>query len=396
MKKIVIFLFVFATLTTLYSQNPEWVNFVSKYAEGVADDGENIWIAGAGLVKINKTTNELTTFNHINTGLLTNYTTCIKASKLNKNELWIGTRTQGLAKYDGENWIYFSEKNGNFPTDFVNSIETDSSGRVYAGTIFEGLGILENGFWFFYNENNLGFQIGSIEEIVFRNGVVWLCDLNDIYKIENDIWTRYNLEDYDVPNCGITAMDVDHYGNVWFGDGCGNLNKFDGKTWTNLTEFEELVPQNSAMDIFCKDDSVFIGTEKGLILYNGTDFTVFNKENTIMKQEYIASVLVDENNIKWLTSIDSGVYKYDNNTWYEFPKYNSDLPYLDVYDIRIDEFNNKWMLTVDELTKFDGHLWEYYKYNENNPNFYGTEFNAFSIDSKGNIWAIGMMGIYKY
>jgi len=319
----------------------------------------------------------------------------VSPSKINPNIVWIGSRTQGLIKYDGNNWEHFSEKNGKFPTDFILSIETDSSGNVYVGTVWEGVGIYNGNNWKFFNDDNLSFQVGSIQKIVYKDGILWAVDSQRIIKYDGNEWFEYLLEDYGL-GCLISTFDCDRYGNIWFGDACRNLFQFDGTNFTEHTAFEECVPNGSARYIHCSDDTVYIGTGEGLVIYDRSNFLLYNSENTPLKQNWVNAVLVDESNVKWIATADSGIYKYDNKNWKEFSSYNSGFPYLIAYKIKIDKNGNKWMSTAAGLIIYSGLDWNCYQFDEpGNYNIYG-EIYDFDIDRNSDIWAFAVSSIYKY
>jgi len=84
----------------VFSQNPDWINYTNgQGVYALSDNGNELWIGAGqgGLVKLDKTTEEMTFYNSANSGLPHNdvYSLAIDGSNI-----WIGTWGE-LAKFDG-------------------------------------------------------------------------------------------------------------------------------------------------------------------------------------------------------------------------------------------------------------------------------------------------------
>ena len=80
----------------LIAQNPEWVQFTNgDNVQVLADDGHNLWIGGyAGLVKLDRASEDLTFYNNANSGLPNNSVSAI-APDANGN-VWIGVSREAM------------------------------------------------------------------------------------------------------------------------------------------------------------------------------------------------------------------------------------------------------------------------------------------------------------
>lgn len=104
MKKIILhnilFLCFVSSISSVYSQNPEWMQYTCcERVTVLVEEGNYIW-AGTftGLYKIDKTTEESICYNNANSELPGND---IAAIAIDSNGIkWIGTKG-GLAKFDG-------------------------------------------------------------------------------------------------------------------------------------------------------------------------------------------------------------------------------------------------------------------------------------------------------
>ena len=82
---------------------------------------------------------------------------------------------------------------------------------------------------------------------------------------------KINLQKYSVKEgliqSTVKRIEPDGYGNLWLATNNG-LSKFNGKRFDNFTTTNGL-PSNEITDLLFTNDLLFIGTKKGLCLYNG-------------------------------------------------------------------------------------------------------------------------------
>ncbi len=89
----------------LFAQNPEWMVYTNgALVRAMAESGPFVW-AGTqgGLVRIEKNTGIRTFYHKGNSGLVDHDIQCLAADR--NGNLWIGSTTGGLLKYDGITWV---------------------------------------------------------------------------------------------------------------------------------------------------------------------------------------------------------------------------------------------------------------------------------------------------
>ena len=104
MKKYILFSLICAVAcwSNSFAQYPDWINYTNgQGVYALSDNGNELWIGTGqgGLVKLDKTTEEMTFYNSANSGLPHND---VSALAIDGSNIWIGTWGE-LAKFDGTN-----------------------------------------------------------------------------------------------------------------------------------------------------------------------------------------------------------------------------------------------------------------------------------------------------
>jgi ligand-binding sensor domain-containing protein len=149
--------------------------------QSVVDIAENsngtIWTAlKGGVAKLSGTTWQL--YTNSNSGLKDNSPLCIEIDNL--NNVWIGSRHNGISIFDNSNWTYIPTSTMNIPgiESGANSICFAEDGTVWIGTItlsildFGKLVYRKNNVWYSYNKKENENELGSnlVRKIVSHKG----------------------------------------------------------------------------------------------------------------------------------------------------------------------------------------------------------------------------------
>jgi len=236
MKKLILIssiLFLFPV--ALLAQYPDWIQLSNGNNVQALADGENhLWIGTfVGLMKLNKTTGNMTFYNTANSKLPHNWVRALATDK--KGNAWIGTGN-GLVKLDGSNWEVFqySWSGQGLPGMYVQALAFDPAGNLWIGSY--GLAKFDGTNWTVYQTDNSDIPSDYPDVLAIEaNGTVWIADTQSgsgLTKFDGTTWTVYNETNSDLPTNSIEAIAIDHSGNIWAGtDGYG-LVKFDGTNWT--------------------------------------------------------------------------------------------------------------------------------------------------------------------
>ena len=283
--------------------------------------------------------------------------------------MWFGTRTGGLNKYNGYEFIVFKndQKDVNsLANNEVVSLFEDHQGRIWIGTRNGGLNYYvpeqdvffrlflpgfenqtytttaifqcnDNNIWigtskglYSYNYENSTLDLildsditGSISAISVlsnRNVVVASTEKLLVYNVDTEYLSQYefdnNLVDH-APGDKKTPLMVDIKDNIWVGSVEGLLT-FSVDHELNLIKSRPFafLPEPLKSDIRSiksdQDGMIWFGTFLGLVKYDSgaNSFVIFNKdENNPMsiKHNSIYSMFIDETNMLWVGTWGGGV-----------------------------------------------------------------------------------------
>lgn len=235
-----------------------------------------------------------------------------------KGNLWVGTTTGGLSKFDrkSETFIHFThlqEDLNSISSNRINCIYEDSKGRLWIGTFSGGLN--------FYNEKENNF----------------------IHYLEKD-----GLADNTVQ-----SITEDEKGNLWITtlDGISNFNP-DKKLFKIFDESDGLQSKVFNPGAVFKDTqsgSIYFGSEQGLNIYTPnsikeiknipsialTDFKIFNKS---VLPNYAAKTHYHK------TDVYEIELAHDENVFsFEFASLDFTSPERNLYKYKLEGFDKDWI-----------------------------------------------------
>lgn len=167
------------------------------------------------------------------------------------------------------------------------------------------------------------------------------------YVLNKDIATNNVSNSYLSSNI-VTAIAQDENGMMWFGTRRG-LNSFDSYTFEEYNQIDGII--NAAItDIMPIGDTLFVGTEKGLCIYN-----IRNKETTNYFSETDSLILPDNhiysfsepvnNRITICTKGGTSVYDLRTKKFY-IPKINNYFPDYEVRSVEYMEYDDSWWVAT--------------------------------------------------
>lgn len=303
-----------------------------------------------------------------------NLYTNIHCSLKDKNgNLWFGTTTDGVYKYDGRGFTSFTTKDG-LPGDCVWCMMEDKAGKIWIGTN-TGLCYYKNGIimpvsitpvsagnfmpGISNNEMIAGNEVLALMQD--RSGKIWIGTREDLIYYDGNTFYRF-LDDHNLSNKGnlqlkmIDCMLEAKDGTLWFGSGSvpgsDGICRYDGKS---ITSFKPNADSWIRYLVADRKGNIWIGTRhEGVWRYDGNAFSVFSKRGDVG----LAAMADSKGNI-WFSGGENDdytnegyIWKYDGSHLDSIPARN--MKYS-VWSILEDNMGNLWFGTRNAgLFRFDG------------------------------------------
>lgn len=252
--------------------------------------------------------------------------------------VWLGT-SAGLYKFNG---VTFTKINQPLLTE-SRSVSIAADGDIWVGSYY-GVGKLSgSSFEFFYPVDN-GMADNQVYEIeTDQSNTVWIGTRHGLATFSSPPWPIYNTSSSAIPENYIKSIAIDRYGNKWMG------------SWDNA----------------------------GLIKFDGSEWSVFQPDEGTTT--FIDHVVVDTNNIKWISDMYHGIQSFNDTSWTYYNEVNSGLPDNFVRSIFADKDNNIWVgLEYYGAAVFDHSGWTYY--DTSNTCMERNQVEDICIDEIGNAW----------
>ena len=297
--------------------------------------------------------------------------------------LWIGG-FGGLSRFDGKQFLNYNRKNGLIDHN-VNAISADNDGRLFVGTN-NGLSVF-NGHTFTNYTKQDGLESPRITSFCKgHHHAIYIGTSNGLYMFRNDKISHVKKLD----NYKINYLFHPDSTLIYIGTDKG-LILYGHNTFKILDVSKGLV-SNQVTCITKFRNYLVIGTTKGLSLYNFNTqkFTNYFIESGLI-DEAITSLVSQDNECLWVGS-QSGLLRFNG---FEFSYYNinSDNNSNQVQCISQDREDNIWLGTHSGL----------YRYHDNSFSTFekvqglGTAF-VYQIfrDKTGELWVTSQnSGIYR-
>ena len=296
------------------------------------------------------------------------------------------------------NWQVYNSENSPLPYNQVNDLTLDLENNLIIGTENGAAKLNSNQTWevFFDEGKEAGLSSNIIKYInIDLNNNIWVCGPDGISIINTDNSYSYlNNTNTDLPSNFTKSLFFESENKIWIGT-TGGLVLFDNTNWT---VFDFLGITNITSNHITKiiqhpsNETIFFGTlNGGLVTYNN-EFTFYNNDNSQLLDNTIRDLYFDENENLIITTTFAGLGVWSNtNSWIWFnSEINPSLPFFinSLGDISIDNSGNIWLATMEDgLIKYVNNNWTFY--NSENSNLPEDEINCITYDNINNQLWIG-------
>lgn len=352
-----------------YDGGATWQTFASGlnqvYSVAPDPNGSDVWIGTIGAVgRFRGNGQWVKDYNTYTTGMPDYFIDDIHRGKVS-GHTFVASIEAGVSQFDGVRWENRGSHNPNadWPVlaDGADSVYEDRFGAVWIGT--NGVARWNGESFDLWDWRNAPFGVTSFWDFAEDvNGTLFaFTKYGSAYRFHpaTRTWTREPIQMYAV--LGIPGAEADSLGNIYFG-GWFDIAKWDGSTWRilQLPYSNFLYDLGGANDLtVAPDDTLWIGTQRGLVHYDGTRWTVYDRRNTPMVVTSVAGVAFRSDGVMGLAL--SNLDDRDNcavaivdgpidqpTSWHIFRYGQSPLPHPQLGDVEFDTSGSLWVSAISE------------------------------------------------
>jgi ligand-binding sensor domain-containing protein len=273
--------------------------------------------------------------------------------------IWFGTETDGVCRYDGRSLIYFTEADGLSGTA-VRGMAQDTQGDLWFATRGGVSRYDGTRFTRFTTKDGLAHdQVWSL--LLDRTGGFWVGTEGGVSRFDGKTFTPFPI-----PAAGLThspstdpssrlinCIIQDKAGNIWFGSGGNGVYRYDGSTLTNLSEKDGLCNNFVQSIIEDRAGNLWFGTRfGGLCTYNGTTFTRFTMKEGLTS-DFVWTLHQDRSGTIWIATAGGGLCRTDGTTFTCYSQRDG-LRNRYVQSILEDATGQLWFGTSGGVYRFNG------------------------------------------
>lgn len=300
------------------------------------------------------------------------------------------------------NWIIYDTANSDLPDNYIWSMALDNEGNKWLGTFDNGLAKFDGNNWVIYTTDNSNLPGNYIQTLdIDSDGNIWIASAEHSYegpvsglgltKFDRDTtWITYNCENSQSPCADIIDICI-HENIIWLGSTKGII-RFDGMNWTVYDTSDYNLSGNNVESIAIDSSgNLWAGVyNMGLVMFDGSDWTHYNTSNSDLPEDGVRTIEVAPNG-DVLIGTDFGYIEFDGTDWHEYDfSYGPGLFPEYFNGISFEMGFIKWLATDAGLLQLYGMNWEIY-------NTYNSEFpidiiNGVVVEENGNKWASSFGG----
>lgn len=238
--------------------------------------------------------------------------------------LWFGTES-GLFVYNGEELVFISELTDEIGRGVtVKDIVEDKLGRIWVGHS-GGLSCIENGRVINYYQSNglISNDVWTIE--ADSSGRIWAGTIEGVCSFDGKNFVPFKLPEGEIDTTlGISSTKMVHQifedskGTLWFSTNAG-LFSYRDSTLLNVSKMKGIATNFINQIIEGNNDEYWVSTKEDLYLLN-KDTLQNITHNKINTGKGIGSVAVDQHGKVWFVVDQHQLYFFEDNELSQFHK----------------------------------------------------------------------------
>jgi len=215
-------------------------------------------------------------------------------------------------------------------------------------------------------------------------------------------WQEFNTSNSCLPSNTIRCLEIDRNNNLWIGTDNG-LVFYDGSNWIIYNTINSNIPFNVILSVACEDDTVWVGSGGALAKFYGRDWTIYNSSNSLLGNPpeiiglTILALKVDSKHNIWIGTNYYGLYKFDKTNWTRhIETFGNSISSASISSIDIDAQDVLWIghFELGGVDRFNGSNWTNYN-PENSPLPYWDISNV-HVDKMNAKWFATPFGLARF
>jgi ligand-binding sensor domain-containing protein len=300
--------------------------------------------------------------------------------------------------YDGIAWTHYTHSDSGLTGTDINAFTIDDYDTKWFGKYQGTIQTLSGGVWSDITLNNcFDFYSSPYAFGIDDQNTLYMVNMFGIHSFDGINWHSFDLESSDSWFYLPRKILFDSNGTFWFAChrgvvslGGNTVNEYDLYSMFNASINDMAVDSN---------DNIILATNRGLIVYDGYDWNLYDSSNSDFPGSVVYAVCYDGEGNMWTSVGNVGLVKYDGTDYTIYTQYNSGLPNRNIKLLFADTAGNLWIACEGNaeqtcLVKFDGTNWNVYQMgNGDIPCDY--IYNIIE-DNYGNVWFGTMYGLMRY
>ncbi len=317
---------------------------------------------------------------NLTNGLTNNSVMCLLKDR--EENIWIGTNGAGVYKFFSNKFTYYTKLNG-LSENYINAVSEDKLGNIWLALSSNGLAKLSKGTITSYKrgeKNSVGLIDNNINAILpMDNGTLYFGTDQGLYLFEDGKFKT--LMNPLIKDKYISALYRDSKNRIWIGTNQGLFTLQNG-IFAEETKVNSIGEKGVQALILCITEDKFgrmlIGSENGLLQYDGEKVVQFNGDNKFINARVSCAVMDSMKNI-WLGTAD-GIYLYNYKSFTRISK-NVGLPSGFINLLLVDTKDNLYVGSNNGIDVLD--LASFYK-DQGGVKHFGKEDGLLSLESNFN------------
>jgi len=299
-------------------------------------------------------------------------------------------------------WEHYTKANSPLPSDTVSAIGFDGSGRVWIGTMSDGLAVMNGSNWSVYNDFSK-VPSNDISAITYANGSIWIGTSSGLTKTDGSSWTTFTTTNSGISDDGVWSIAQDNNHNLWLGTNWGISKLSLDNHWSSYTDAAiPILPSNHIQSIVSDMNgniwTSFISAY-GMMKFSASNpaGAVLVDQNTISNfpADHVLSIAIDWGGNAWAATYYQGLVRTDGITATVYSK-ETDANWIsdNTRCVAIDQCGHVWVGTDHGAAVYDGSWTIHSLTTEQSIN---DTVNTIAVDAAGHIWfgTNGGVVIYK-